>query len=60
MLDETPYNNVCLAVMANLQGFYREDGDIYLGRIDWKIRKIDLFLSKVYFVVILIRSVKFM
>lgn len=43
MLDETLYNNVCLAVMANLQGFYREDGDIYLGKIDWKIRKIDLF-----------------
>ena len=49
MSDETLYNNVCLAVMANLQGFYREDGDIYLGRI-----------SKLYFVVILIKNVKFM
>ena len=39
MLDETLYNNVCLAVMANLQGFYREDGDIYLGKIDWKNKK---------------------
>ena len=39
MSDETLYNNVCLAVMANLQGFYREDGDIYLGRIDWKNKK---------------------
>ena len=39
MLDEILYNNVCLAVMANLQGFYREDGDIYLGRIDWKNKK---------------------
>ena len=39
MSNETLYNNVCLAVMANLQGFYREDGDIYLGKIDWKNKK---------------------
>ena len=39
MSNETLYNNICLAVMANLQGFYREDGDIYLGRIDWKNKK---------------------
>ena len=43
MTKEEIYNNMCVATMANLQGFYREDKALYLGTIDRK-NKVDRFL----------------
>ena len=43
MTKEETYNNMCVATMANLQGFYREDKALYLGTIDRK-NKVDRFL----------------
>lgn len=43
MTKEETYNNMCIATMANLQGFYREDKALYLGTIDRK-NKVDRFL----------------
>ena len=43
MFKEEVYNNMCLATMANLQGFYRENKALYLGRIDRK-NKVDRFI----------------
>lgn len=43
MFKEEIYNNICLATMANLQGFFREDKVLFLGRIDKK-NKVDRFL----------------
>ena len=43
MTKEEVYNNMCVATMANLQGFYREDKALYLGTIDRK-NKVDRFL----------------
>lgn len=46
---EMQYNNMCLAIMANLQGFYRQDGAFYLGRINLKSNKDKiLLLNAVY------------
>lgn len=43
MTKEETYSNMCIATMANLQGFYREDKALYLGTIDRK-NKVDRFL----------------
>lgn len=43
MTKEETYNNMCVATMVNLQGFYREDKALYLGTIDRK-NKVDRFL----------------
>ena len=43
MTKEETYSNMCVATMANLQGFYREDKALYLGTIDRK-NKVDRFL----------------
>lgn len=43
MFKEETYSNMCVATMANLQGFFREDKALYLGRIDRK-NKVDRFL----------------
>lgn len=43
MIKEETYNNMCVATMANLQGFYREDKALYLGTIDRR-NKVDRFL----------------
>ena len=43
MTKEEIYNNMCVATMANLQGFYREHKALYLGTIDRK-NKVDRFL----------------
>ena len=43
MTKEETYSNMCVATMANLQGFYREDKALYLGTINRK-NKVDRFL----------------
>lgn len=49
MTKEETYSNMCVATMANLQGFYREDKALYLGTIDRKNKADRFLLTQAFF-----------